>query len=71
MLTIANRLKSIVVHIKDKTRTIAVFGGWQGIIKVSISLKRAVYRFWENDCAYKGFILVDKQTELWYNIIVT
>lgn len=52
MLTIANRMKSIVVHIKDKTRTIAVFGGWQGIIKVSISLKRAVYRFWENDCAY-------------------
>ena len=53
MLTIANRLKSIVVHTKDKTRTIAVFGGGKGIIKVSISLKRAVYRFWENDCAYK------------------
>ena len=53
MLTIANRLKIIVVHIKDQIRTIAVFGGWQGIIKVSISLKRAVYRLRENDCAYK------------------
>lgn len=39
-------------------------------MKVSIPLKRAVYRLRENDCAYKGFILVDKQTELWYNIIV-
>lgn len=35
MLTIANRMKIIVVHIKDKIRTIAVFGGVQGIIKVS------------------------------------
>ena len=31
MLTIANRMKIIVVHIKDKTRTIAVFGGGEGI----------------------------------------
>ena len=53
MLTTANRLKIIIVHIKDEIRTIAVLAVLKGFIKVCISLKRAVYRFWENDCAYK------------------